>query len=146
MDILHPTSPHAPSSHGSTQVDSANTQLLSSLSRYSFKHDSPPSCVRSKPISSSGQRRRPNNDTISLQRCPLFSTHFGSRVDILAPTPMRPAALPCGLVASQAWLHDSHLAKILAIALTEPVFRLTIIAHVAAFTFYVISPAPSQPA
>ena len=54
MDILHPTSPHAPSSHGPTQVDSANTQLPSSLSRYSFKHDRPPSSVRSKPISPSG--------------------------------------------------------------------------------------------
>lgn len=73
--ILHPTSPHAPSSHDPTQVNSANTQLPSSLSRYSFKHDRPPSSVRSKPISSSGPSSS-SVDAPTMTQCPYNDAHY----------------------------------------------------------------------
>ena len=51
--ILHPTSPHTPSTHGPTQVDSASTHRPNS-SRDSAKHNRAPSSVHSESISPSG--------------------------------------------------------------------------------------------
>ncbi len=46
--ILHPTSPHATSSHDPTQVESGNAQLPSSSSWDTSKHERPPSSAHSK--------------------------------------------------------------------------------------------------
>jgi hypothetical protein len=68
--IMHPTPPHAPSSHDATQVESAGTQLPPYPSRDSFRHDRPPSGVRSKSTPPS----RPSSSSVDVPAITHYPT------------------------------------------------------------------------
>lgn len=86
--IVHPTSPHAPSSHDPTQVESTGIQLPRSSSRGSSKHDHPPSSVHFRSTSPS----RPSSssvDTPTISQSPSAAPDRSTSVPSHQSPPQR---------------------------------------------------------